>query len=37
VSYTPFDLPKTIAQSSGTVGLDYDGDQQRIRKTSSGS
>jgi RHS repeat-associated protein len=32
VSYTPFDLPKTITQSSGTVTLAYDGDEQRIRK-----
>ena len=31
---TPFDLPKTITQNSGTVTLAYDGDQQRIRKTT---
>ena len=34
VSYTPFDLPSTITQSTGTVTLAYDGDQQRIRKTT---
>ena len=34
VGYTPFDLPSTITQSTGTVTLAYDGDQQRIRKTT---
>jgi YD repeat-containing protein len=34
VSYTPFNLPSTITQSTGTVTLAYDGDQQRIRKTT---
>jgi RHS repeat-associated protein len=34
LTYTPFDLPKTITQPSGNVTLDYDGDEQRIRKTS---
>jgi RHS repeat-associated protein len=34
VRYTPFDLPKTITQGTGTVTLDYDGDEQRIRKTT---
>jgi RHS repeat-associated protein len=35
VTYTPFDLPKTITQLGKTVSFGYDGDQQRIRKTSS--
>src|SRR6202044_438217 len=34
VSYTPFNLPSTITQSTGTVTLAYDGAQQRIRKTT---
>jgi len=33
-SYTPFDLPSTITQSTGTVTLAYEGDQRRIRKTA---
>jgi RHS repeat-associated protein len=34
VTYTPFDLPKTIQQGATTVTLGYDGDQKRIRKTT---
>ena len=34
VSYTPFDLPKAIAKGASVVKLDYDGDQQRIRKST---
>jgi RHS repeat-associated protein len=34
LTYTPFDLPKTITQGTGTIAFDYDGDQQRIRKTT---
>ncbi|WP_437813338.1 RHS repeat-associated core domain-containing protein [Sorangium sp. So ce1078] len=34
VSYTPFDLPETITQGTSTVSFAYDGDQQRIRKTT---
>ncbi|WP_438041929.1 hypothetical protein [Sorangium sp. So ce128] len=34
VRYTPFDLPDTIAQGASTVTFAYDGDQQRIRKTT---
>lgn len=35
ITYTPFDLPQTITQPGKTVSFGYDGDQQRIRKTSS--
>src|SRR5262249_4669259 len=35
VAYTPFDLPKTITKSTGTVTFAYDGDEQRIRKTTA--
>jgi YD repeat-containing protein len=35
VTYTPFDLPKSIQQDATTVAtLGYDGDQKRIRKTT---
>ena len=34
IAYTPFDLPKTITQSVGTTTFAYDGDEQRIRKTT---
>ncbi|MGK3998679.1 RHS repeat domain-containing protein [Sorangium sp. So ce1024] len=34
VRYTPFDLPERITQGARTVTFDYDGDQQRIRKTT---
>ncbi|HVK64110.1 MAG TPA: RHS repeat-associated core domain-containing protein, partial [Polyangium sp.] len=36
VEYTAFDLPKrlTFANGAGDVLFDYDGDQQRIRKTA---
>ncbi|WP_437962692.1 RHS repeat-associated core domain-containing protein (plasmid) [Sorangium sp. So ce119] len=34
VRYTPFDLPERITQGASTVTFAYDGDQQRIRKTT---
>ncbi|WP_437570485.1 RHS repeat-associated core domain-containing protein [Sorangium sp. So ce542] len=35
VSYTPFDKPETFTLDGGvTIELDYDGDQNRIRKTT---
>jgi RHS repeat-associated protein len=34
VSYTPFDLPASITQGPSEVTFGYDGDQQRIRKTT---
>ncbi|WP_437829842.1 RHS repeat-associated core domain-containing protein [Sorangium sp. So ce1153] len=34
VRYTPFDLPKRITQGASTITFGYDGDQQRIRKTT---
>ncbi|WP_438023101.1 RHS repeat-associated core domain-containing protein [Sorangium sp. So ce233] len=34
VRYTPFDLPAAITQGARTVTFAYDGDQQRIRKTT---
>ncbi|WP_437570523.1 RHS repeat-associated core domain-containing protein [Sorangium sp. So ce542] len=36
IRYTAFDLPAsiTLAGGAGTVDLDYDGDQRRIRKTT---
>ncbi|AUX38230.1 MULTISPECIES: RHS repeat-associated core domain-containing protein [Sorangium] len=34
VRYTPFDLPRAITQGASTVSFGYDGDQQRIRKTT---
>jgi RHS repeat-associated protein len=34
VTYTSFDLPKTITKGGKTTSIGYDGDQQRIRKTS---
>lgn len=37
VTYTPFDLPKTITKGGKTTSLGYDGDQKRIRKTSATS
>ncbi|HRI67383.1 MAG TPA: RHS repeat-associated core domain-containing protein [Polyangium sp.] len=37
IDYTPFDLPKTITQGANVVSFGYDGDEQRIRKTTSTS
>ncbi len=37
VTYTPFDLPKTATKNGQTTTFEYDGDEQRIRKTSSNS
>jgi RHS repeat-associated protein len=37
IDYTAFDLPRTITQGAKTVSFGYDGDQQRIRKTTSNS
>ncbi len=34
VTYTPFDLPRTITKSGKTASFGYDGNQQRIRKTT---
>ncbi|WP_437531194.1 hypothetical protein WME79_01480 [Sorangium sp. So ce726] len=34
VRYTPFDLPEQITQGASCITFDYDGDQQRIRKTT---
>jgi hypothetical protein len=35
VTYTPFDLPKTIQQGALTLAtFGYDGNQRRIRKTT---
>ena len=34
VTYTPFDLPRTITEGASTVTFGYDGDEQRIRKTT---
>jgi RHS repeat-associated protein len=34
LTYTPFDLPKTITQGTGTITFAYNGDEQRIRKTT---
>ncbi|WP_437734865.1 RHS repeat-associated core domain-containing protein [Sorangium sp. So ce1335] len=34
VHYTPFDLPERITQGAATITFGYDGDQQRIRKTT---
>ncbi|MBK9260707.1 MAG: hypothetical protein IPM54_12920 [Polyangiaceae bacterium] len=34
ITYTPFDLPKTITQGAKATTFGYDGDQQRIRKTT---
>jgi RHS repeat-associated protein len=34
LAYTPFDLPKTITQSTGPITFAYDGDENRIRKTT---
>ncbi|WP_437668820.1 RHS repeat-associated core domain-containing protein [Sorangium sp. So ce131] len=34
VRYTPFDLPEQITQGASVVTFAYDGDQQRIRKTT---
>ena len=35
ITYTPFDLPRTITQGAQVVSFGYDGDQRRIRKTTS--
>ncbi|XXT49991.1 RHS repeat-associated core domain-containing protein [Sorangium sp. So ce542] len=34
VRYTPFDLPERITQGASTITFGYDGDQQRVRKTT---
>jgi RHS repeat-associated protein len=34
IAYAPFDLPKTITQSAGSITFAYDGDESRIRKTT---
>ncbi len=34
VTYTPFDLPKTITLGGKTTSFGYDGDEQRLRKTT---
>jgi RHS repeat-associated protein len=34
VTYTAFDLPKSIKQGATTIAHGYDGDQKRIRKTT---
>ncbi|WP_437620613.1 RHS repeat-associated core domain-containing protein [Sorangium sp. So ce1151] len=34
VRYTPFDLPERLSQGASTITFGYDGDQQRIRKTT---
>ncbi|WP_437608238.1 RHS repeat-associated core domain-containing protein [Sorangium sp. So ce834] len=34
VRYTPFVLPERITQGASTITFGYDGDQQRIRKTT---
>ncbi|MDI1432847.1 FG-GAP-like repeat-containing protein [Polyangium sorediatum] len=34
VTYTPFDLPRTITMGAGTTTFGYDGDEARIRKTT---
>jgi YD repeat-containing protein len=34
LTYTPFDLPKTITQGASSITFAYDGDEQRIRKTT---
>ncbi len=34
VTYMPFDLPRTITQGATSISFGYDGDQQRIRKTT---
>jgi RHS repeat-associated protein len=34
LTYTPFDLPKTITKGGKTTSFGYDGDEQRIRKTT---
>ncbi|AUX49123.1 uncharacterized protein SOCE26_106680 [Sorangium cellulosum] len=34
VRYTSFDLPARITQGASTITFGYDGDQQRIRKTT---
>ena len=34
MTYTPFDLPKTITKGGQTTTFGYDGDEQRIRKTT---
>jgi RHS repeat-associated protein len=35
VTYTTFDLPRTITRPQGNVDIAYDGDQQRIQKSVS--
>ncbi len=35
IAYAPFDLPKTITKGGKTVSFGYDGDEQRVRKSSN--
>ncbi|MBK8255404.1 MAG: hypothetical protein IPK82_22435 [Polyangiaceae bacterium] len=35
VAYTAFDLPRTITQPNGEITFGYDGDQKRVRKTTT--
>ncbi len=37
ITYTAFDLPETIKKGGKTTSFGYDGDQQRIRKTTATS
>ncbi len=37
ITYTPFDLPQTMTQAGKTTSFGYDGDQRKIRKTSTTS
>ncbi len=37
ITYTPFDLPKTITKDGGSTTFGYDGDHQRLRKTTANS
>src|SRR6266496_906299 len=34
LTYTPFDLPRMITQGASVITFAYDGDEQRIRKTT---
>jgi RHS repeat-associated protein len=35
ITYTAFDLPRTVTQAGGTISFGYDGDERRVRKTTS--
>jgi RHS repeat-associated protein len=37
ITYTPFDLPSRITQGADVTTFGYDGDEQRIRKTTPNS